>query len=145
MFAVRWGVAAGALAAVVVGVAGAAAAGLLPVPFLPKGLWDGRRQPAPALVAVPAIVTNLAGVDAAHFAQITMTLQLSDGRQAKTFTEREAAVQNALIKDIRDDSVAALSGSGGMALLRGEVESSLDRVLGQGAVRDVFFTQFIVQ
>lgn len=136
----------GALAAVLLAVGGAGLTGLVHLPFLPKGLHLGSAHPAPALVTVPAIVTNLAGADSSHFAQIAMTVQLADKQQAQAFAEHQPAVQNALIADIRNDSLAALSGTGGMALLRREVATSLDRVLGdEKAVQAVYFTQFIVQ
>lgn len=115
-----------------------------PLPRLPLH-WPAK-PPEPVLVSVPAITTNLAGADAGHFAQVAITLELRDKSVAAVFDQRQAAVYDAVIADLRAESLDQLGGDSGMRALRRLVRSSLDRVLGgRDAVQAVFFTQFVVQ
>ncbi len=96
-------------------------------------------------VGVPQITTNLNG-NASDFAQVTLTVGLAGPVVAKTFNTRLPAVENALIGDVRSLTLAQLNGASGMQRLRQTVATSLDGILGSpGAVRDVYFTQFVVQ
>jgi len=133
---------------VLVAVGAAVAVFLLhvPLPLLPHPRAKG--QPAVHLVSVtvPAITTNLSGADAAHFAQVQLTLSLSGAKTAKTFAARTPAVQDACITAIRDRSAAQLNDVAGMTGLRTAIVTAVDGVLGDPtAVRAVYFTQFVVQ
>jgi flagellar basal body-associated protein FliL len=138
----------GLLAGVLVLVAAAAVVGAVVLAPHLRGLRLPRigGAPKPVLVAVPAITTNLAGPAADHFAQVAFTLKLRDPALAKVFAQRQAAVLNAVIGDIRREPLSALGGAAGMHTLAQLISASLDGVLGQPrAVLAVFFTQFVVQ
>ena len=138
----------GLVVGIVLLVAGAAVGGALVLPRDLPALHLPRLggPPRPVLVSVPSITTNLAGVSASHFAQVAFTLKLSSPALARRFARRQAAVLNAVIADIRAESLASLGGSAGMSDLARVITSSLDGVLGQPrAVLAVFFTQFVVQ
>jgi|GEM_PF-5845844 len=139
------------LAAVLVLLGAAATAavlsGRLSIPFLGlRAHPHVRPAPPPVEVAVPTITTNLSDHGGAHFAQVAMTVSLRDAAVAKAFNARLAAIENAVIADLRQRSSTQLAGSGGMAGLSSAIATSVDDVLGnQAAVRAVYFTQFVVQ
>lgn len=135
---------------VVIAVVAVAAGGLavhmhwLPLPGFLSGKVKPHAQPT-VDATVPQITTNLNG-NAQDFAQVTLTVGLAGPKVAKAFTAQLPAVENAVIGDVRGMSLAQLNGTAGMQKLRQEVTASLDTILGQsGAVRDVYFTQFVVQ
>ncbi len=140
----------GLAAILVLGVIAAAAAvlsGRLSVPFLPHPVRPHvRPAPQPVEVTVPTITTNLADAGGAHFAEVALTISLRDAAVAKTFSSRLAAVQDAVIADLRQRSSAQLAGAGGMQGLGNAITVSVDQVLrSQTAVRHVYFTEFVVQ
>jgi flagellar basal body-associated protein FliL len=131
---------------VVVGGLGAALHfGLLKLP----GLVGGKAHPHPlptVQVQVPQITTNLASTNSGDFAQLTMTVGVAGPTVAKTFATEMPAVENAVIGDIRALTLAQLNAQGGMQALQSAIQGSMDQVLGsKTAVREVYFTQFIVQ
>ena len=111
------------------------------------GLGAGRPQPVPTVqVAIPTITTNLAGGSGTNFVQLSVTLGVAGPAVAKTFATQVAAVQNAILADVRARSAAQLDASQGMSDLAGAIQTSVDQVLGSAtAVRAVYFTQFVVQ
>lgn len=117
----------------------------VPLPLLPRRPGSAPHRAAPAVaVPVPAITTNLDG-PGGHFAQVAVTLSV-DAAVAKSLKARMAAVQDAVISDIRHSSLASLDAKGGMSGLGRAVSASVDRVLGDSrAIRAVYFTQFVVQ
>lgn len=132
----------GGVVLLVLAAAGAAVkSGVLPVPGLTT-----RHKPQPVMVSVAPITTNLSGADASDFAEVAFTLRLADKALAVRFTQAQPAVLNAVIADLRGESLAQLGGAPGMRRLGRLISLSLDRVLDQPqAVEAVFFTQFVVQ
>ena len=138
----------GLVLAVVVVVGGLAAAlhfGLLKLP----GSLAGKSHPHPlptVQVQVPQITTNLASTNSGDFAQLTLTVGVAGPTVAKTFPAQMPAVENAVIGDIRSLTLAQLDAQNVMQMLQSAIQGSMDQVLGsKTAVRDVYFTQFIVQ
>lgn len=130
-----------------VGATVAVLTGAVSIPFLGIKAHP-RPKPAtpPVTVSVPMITTNLSDPGGAHFAQVTMTLSLANAALAKSFNAKLAAVEDAVIADLRQSSSTQLAGAGGMTGLSKAVTASVDQVLGdQAAVRAVYFTQFVVQ
>ncbi len=142
----------GPVAVVVIG-AGAVAGqilGLLHLPLLGHvvGTHAHRppKPPAPVTVAIPTITTNLGGITGSHFAQVSVTVSVSDAQAAKEFDAKLPAIEDAVIADLRQSTAAQLDANGGMTALRDAVTASLVQVLGSRQdIRAVYFTQFIVQ
>jgi len=113
----------------------------------PAASHAARARPAepPVSVPIPSITTNLGDTGGTHFAQVTVTVSVAGPLMAKRVDSEMPAVENAVIADLRQMTSAELDASNGMTVLRGAITTSLDGVLGPGAVRAVYFTQFIVQ
>ena len=136
------------------------AAGLLVVAGVVAALWltgvlrmpgaakaSGPAASVPAVsVAIPLITTNLSGSGGTHFAQVGLTVAVAGPKVASVCHVRLPQVQDAIIGDIRAQTLTQLSGAQGMVRLGRLVRKSLDAVLGaKGDVRAVYFTTFIVQ
>lgn len=143
----------GVVGVVVLALVGGAAAvflGHVPLPFLAHRVGRQPSRPRPASpsvsVSVPTITTNLGDAGATHFAQVALTISLSGPAAAKAFNARVAAVEDAVITDLRERSAAQLDAADGMTGLRTAITASVDQVIGDpAAVRAVYFTQFVVQ
>ena len=136
------------------------AAGLLVVGGVVAALWltgvvhmpgavkaSGPAAAVPAVsVAIPMLTTNLSGSSGQHFAQVALTVAVAGPQVAAACRAHLPQVQDAIIGDIRAQTLAQLNGSKGMVQLGQAIQGSLDAVLGaKGDVRAVYFTTFIVQ
>jgi flagellar basal body-associated protein FliL len=144
----------GAIVLAAAALLGAARLGLVRLPLPPAIVGHGaaprrpaRQKPVPDVaVQVPAITTNLADAGGTHFAEVALTVEVAGPADAKAFGAKLPAIEDAVIADLRGSTAAELSGSAGLHRLAAEATASIDRVLGSpGAVRAVYFTQFVVQ
>ncbi len=141
----RWVVPAAGVLAVGGVVAGLWLTGVVHLPGAAKRSVPASAAPAVS-VAIPMITTNLAGSGGQHFAQVALTVAVAGPKVAALCHVRLPQVQDAIIGDIRAQTLAQLDGSKGMVQLGRVVRGSLDTVLGaKGDVRAVYFTTFIVQ
>jgi len=77
--------------------------------------------------------------------KLTMRLRLSNPQTAAEFTERNSELRDAvlmLLSSKERDDISTFSGK--MALKRA-LMAQMNRLLRQGQVEDIYFTEFLVQ
>jgi len=96
-------------------------------------------------VELKPFIVNLADPKASHFLKATITLEVKDDK-AKDLVEK-------LLPKIRNDILLLLSSQTledvisieGKVRLRDEITARVSRIIGRGRLKNVYFSQFVVQ
>ncbi len=96
-------------------------------------------------VELKPFIVNLADPKASHFLKATITLEVKDDK-AKDLTDK-------MLPKIRNDILLLLSSQTledvisieGKVRLRDEIMARVSRIIGQGRLLNVYFSQFVVQ
>lgn len=85
------------------------------------------------------------GRNSSRILRVTVCIQASSSRALKQMERRDAEVKHAIISILRGHTGSSLSGPEGMTLLQQEIRDSLNAILGDQAVCDVYFPEFVMQ
>ncbi len=96
-------------------------------------------------VELKPFIVNLADPKASHFLKATITLEVKDDK-AKDLTDK-------MLPKIRNDILLLLSSQTledvisieGKVRLRDEIMARVSRIIGRGRLKNVYFSQFVVQ
>lgn len=80
-----------------------------------------------------------------NFLRTAVVLQMDDEKAVKALDERKPAARDAVITALRRHTAAQLSQSDGMERLKESVRASVNALLASDHVRQVYFTDFIIQ
>lgn len=94
-----------------------------------------------AMVSLGQFMTNLA--DHNRYIRVTVDLEI-DGSRSQEVTERVSELKTDVYGLLRSKTYAELTGENGLRNLQKEIKSRLDSKF-QGTVRNVFFSEFVVQ
>ena len=110
-----------------------------------------KASPGPGqLVHLEGFTVNLADVEESHFVRVTMDLELE---RMPAPTEKEKPASGLPVARIRDTVIAVLAASKAEPLLtpEGKIQlkkslvSALNQKIPEMSVRDIYFTEFLVQ
>lgn len=137
---------------VVVAVIGAVAAYALGVfsKSIPDAGKDDAEQATPVksagpLVALKPFIVNLADEDDNRYLKVTVELEVKDASVEAACEERAAKIKDVMISLFSSKTFDQIRDIKGKIKLRQEITTRLDEILGTKAIRQVFFTEFIVQ
>jgi flagellar FliL protein len=88
---------------------------------------------------------NLADKDQRRYLKATVTLAYESKALAKELDRRHAQLRDLMIEVLRRQMVDKLMDPDGTANLRSEMMTELNAVLTDGEIRDIYFTDFIIQ
>lgn len=80
-----------------------------------------------------------------NFLRTSVVLAMDTEESVKALDQRKPAARDAVIAALRRHTAAQLSQSDGLERLRESVRASVNAVLASGDVRQVYFTDFIIQ
>lgn len=112
---------------------------------LPLPTSSAPASPKPVLQDMETFLVNLSDPQGGRYLRLTMQFRLSSPQTAAEFTERKAELRDAvlmLLSSQKSDDISTLSGK--MALKR-TLMAQMNRLLRQGQVEDIYFTEFLVQ
>lgn len=136
----------------VAGILAGGAAGFLGVgPVLAK-----RRAAAPAAVkheepaasvlhAIDNLVLNPAGSNGTRFLMVTATFEVKDGGVEQLMKDHEAEVRDRILALLGKKTIDDLTDISQRETIKKEVEDAVAPLLPKGAIRKVFFPQFVTQ
>ena len=108
--------------------------------------------PAPAagsqgteIMKLEGFVVNLARSDRARYLKTTVQLEVSGKKTVTKAEEMKPQMRDALIILLSNQSVKAISSQQGKYELKRQIVARLNNLLGRGAVRNAYFTEFVVQ
>ncbi|MEF8794796.1 flagellar basal body-associated FliL family protein [Thiohalorhabdus sp.] len=126
-------------------------------------LWAGGEEPAQAtagdeasaqsdkaeepgeLYKMDEFVVNLARSSRTRYLKTTLQLELDDQSLVKKVEKRQPQIRDALIILLSNQSVDGLEQMEGKYQLKRQVVARLNNLLGDDAVRNVYFTEFVIQ
>jgi flagellar basal body-associated protein FliL len=104
------------------------------------------KPPVVSSVVLAPLTTNLADTGQVRLVQVGLTATLVGAQAQAAWNSNLAAIQDATIAALRARTAAQLNGSGAMSHLAADLKAAYDKILGgAGQVRQIYFTQFVVQ
>lgn len=104
------------------------------------------RSPAPAAVyTIENIVLNPAQSGGTRFLMASVGFGMRDASDAAVMAARDAEVRDIVIRVLGARTVAELADTNQRNKLKDEMHSEVARLVGQRAVRDIYFPQFVIQ
>lgn len=95
------------------------------------------------LVAVDPFVLNLA--EQGRFLKVTMQLELSDAAFQQTIIDKIPQIKDAIIILISSKSSEAIASPEGKLQLKDEILLRANQVIGKDVIRNLYFTEFVMQ
>ena len=99
------------------------------------------QQPEP----LPEFTVNLADAPGNRYLKIGMEVEFNTPEAGKTIQNETARVRDAIILLLSGKTVRELSAPDGKVMLKNEVASRLNQILGSAQVVRVYFTDFVIQ
>lgn len=96
-------------------------------------------------VPLPELTVNLADAPGNRYLKIGMEVEFNTPDAGKTIQSETARVRDAIILLLSGKTVRELSSPDGKVMLKNEVASRLNQILGSAQVVRVYFTDFVIQ
>ncbi len=93
----------------------------------------------------PAFIVNLADPEMTMYARVSITLELSSPEVTLEVQKREPIIRDAIIEILSNKTSRELRSPEGREQLKLEIIKRINTILVQGGVRNVYFTEFVVQ
>ncbi len=97
------------------------------------------------MVELKPFLTNLADKDRTAYIKVTMVIELRRGGNVPLFKRLTPEIRNNIIMILNSKTTAGINTPDGIVSLRHEIARGLNRILGAGAVVDVYFNNYLVQ
>lgn len=97
------------------------------------------------VVDLEPFVLNLADRDQLRYLKVSIKLQLDRPEAETDFTTRLPAIRDALLVLLTSKESRALRTIDGKMLVRDEIGGRVNSIMKRGKIRQVFFTEFIIQ
>ena len=93
----------------------------------------------------PPVVSNLAGSMGTRYLRCSFTVVSDDARIAELIQENEAKLKDAALQIFGARSQSDLEASSAKSVIRSELAASFNKALESAAVKEVLFTDWVVQ
>ncbi len=93
----------------------------------------------------PAFIVNLADPELTMYARVSLTLEVSSPEVITEVQKREPIIRDAIIEILSNKTSRELRSPEGREQLKLEIIKRVNTVLVQGGIRNVYFTEFVVQ
>ena len=97
------------------------------------------------VVPLESFVVNLADTETSRYLKLTVQLELGTGATKEQAEKRTPQIRDSIITLLASKTYGEIADVKGKVKLRGELLARLNDILGDGAVQQVYFTEFIVQ
>ncbi len=107
---------------------------------------DRTREIGP-LVEFESMVVNLAAGDdyEPRYIKVTFQIEASNAEDAAMVAGRLPAIRDHVLRHLAGRDAESVSGGANVELVRAELIAGIREVTGEGAVRDIYFTEYLVQ
>ncbi len=93
----------------------------------------------------PAFIVNLADPEVTMYARVSVTLEVSSPEVVLEVQKREPIIRDAIIEILSNKTSRELRSPEGREQLKLEIIKRVNTILVQGGIRNVYFTEFVVQ
>lgn len=91
------------------------------------------------------VIVNVAGTMGTRFLVCSMTLVSKDPELDAQFKENEPELRHVTITSLSSKSISDIEKPGAKNVIRSELASLFNAVLGNGVVQEIYFTDFAIQ
>ncbi|AAC07676.1 flagellar basal body-associated FliL family protein [Aquifex aeolicus] len=93
----------------------------------------------------PPFIVNLADPEATVYARISITLEVANQQVLQEVQKKEPVIRDAIIEIISSKTSNEIRTPEGREQLKLEVLKRINTILSEGGVRNVYFTEFVIQ
>ncbi|MDT7041911.1 flagellar basal body-associated FliL family protein [Candidatus Nitronereus thalassa] len=97
------------------------------------------------VIDLEPFVLNLADRDQLRYLKVSIKVQLDRPEEQTDFTAKQPAIRDALLVLLTSKESRALRTVDGKMLVRDEIGGRVNTIMKKGKVKQVFFTDFIIQ
>jgi len=105
-------------------------------------LTEGQIGP---LVNVESFIVNILDEEGARYLKAALTLEVDDPKTVEEINQRMPQVKDAVLLLVGNKTFAELQDLQGKLQLRAEISQRLNELLKVGQIRQIYFTDFVVQ
>ncbi|MCE5243884.1 MAG: flagellar basal body-associated protein FliL [Syntrophobacteraceae bacterium] len=106
---------------------------------------ESKPEAPPVIQEMETYLVNLSDPGGKRFLKVTMKLKLSGPQSTAEFTTRTFELRDNILTILSSKEVEDISRPEDKANLKQEIMTQLNRILKQGQVQDVYFTEFLIQ
>lgn len=115
----------------------------------PEGKADKKAEEAASgagqLITLDSFVVNLSDPMGRRYLKVTMDVEVSDAAASTALTAAMPRVKDTLLLLLSSKTFADISSMDRKLELKNEIVDRLNLIIGKGKVRNVYFTEFVVQ
>lgn len=97
------------------------------------------------MVDIEPFIVNILDQDGTRYLKAAITLEMADAEAVEAVNQRMPQLRDAILLLIGNKSFNELSDLQGKLQLRSELLDRLNKILSNGSVRKIYFTDFVVQ
>ncbi|MDR2905078.1 MAG: flagellar basal body-associated FliL family protein [Helicobacteraceae bacterium] len=90
-------------------------------------------------------IVNLLGNDGRRYLKVRISVELSNKSVGEEFTNKTPKIRDVIIQQLSSKRFDEISTETGKTRLREELKNNINRYLIDGQVKDIFFTDFVIQ
>ncbi len=116
-----------------------------PVAVAAPHVEEPKAPPAPVTAALDPFVINLNEPGSSRYLKTSFELEVESDKVAEQLTREKRAVRDELLRYLSGLTVADTLGEKSKTKIQEQALARLEKLLGAGKVRRIFFTDFVVQ
>lgn len=97
------------------------------------------------IMSLNPFVVNLADDGGSRYLRMTVELELSDELLREEVSTRLPQIRNAMLMILPSRTMAQINSTEGKEALRKEIIAALNEILTKGEIKNIFYTEFVVQ
>jgi flagellar basal body-associated protein FliL len=97
------------------------------------------------IVPMETVVVNLGGISSNRYLRIQTSLEVDSEDDQKMISEKEVILRDKMISFFSSKTMRDIETEGGLFKLRLELKDVLNRLVGSGIIKQIYFSDFIVQ
>ncbi len=113
---------------------------------------NGKKDGAPGasdgigpLYSLDTMIVNLGDSGGKRYLRVTMDLELANEKLVAEVEKRLPQIKDTVLTILPNKNVEDITPAGGKLALRDELIKALNGSLGEGAVSNIYFTEFVIQ
>lgn len=112
---------------------------------LAPGTTTGKPEPTGVMVPLEPFIVNLAGSQGKRFLKVTMTLELNDPGTRPEYNDNTERIVDSVLVLLSSKTFEEVYSVQGKFKLKDEITTRVNRFLLVGHVKDIYFTEFVIQ
>lgn len=112
---------------------------------LAPGTTAGETEAVGVMVPLEPFIVNLAGSQGKRFLKVTMTLELNDPGTRPEYNDNTERIVDSVLVLLSSKTFEEVYSVQGKFKLKDEITTRVNRFLLVGHVKDIYFTEFVIQ